>query len=207
MADDWLSLSDVSKLLGVHPSTVRNWSDDGILPVHRTKGGHRRFLRSEVELWMQSQRVDVSADVDNVIQNALRGVRVQIDIEHLEKETWYQKLDTATREQYRSSWRTLLHGLVKSIADDEIAETIEAETLGYEYAFRGWHHGLTYLEVAHALLYFKKILMDAVFSVYEAAAVRSPLAWSRTFQKVNNYFDEILVALLETYDSFQRAPR
>ena len=32
---DWLSLSGVAGMLGVHPSTVRLWSDKGVFPVHR----------------------------------------------------------------------------------------------------------------------------------------------------------------------------
>ena len=45
MTDEWLSLSDAAKLLGVHPSTVRLWSDKGALPVHKTQRGHRRYKR------------------------------------------------------------------------------------------------------------------------------------------------------------------
>ena len=54
MTGEWLSLSEVAKVLGVHPSTVRNWADQGQVPVHRTTGGHRRFKKSEVELWQQT---------------------------------------------------------------------------------------------------------------------------------------------------------
>jgi excisionase family DNA binding protein len=78
MPNEWMSLSKVADLLGIHPSTVRNWSDQGVLPVHRTQGGHRRYLRSEIELWMQSQRADEPADVHLVVQNALRNTRVKI---------------------------------------------------------------------------------------------------------------------------------
>jgi len=46
--DEWLSLSDAAKLLACHPSTVRLWSDKGVLPTHRTSGGHRRYRRNEV---------------------------------------------------------------------------------------------------------------------------------------------------------------
>jgi excisionase family DNA binding protein len=34
MPGDWLSLSEIATELGVHPSTVRNWADQGDLPVH-----------------------------------------------------------------------------------------------------------------------------------------------------------------------------
>jgi len=78
MSGEWLSLSAVAELLGIHPSTVRAWSDQGVLPVHRTKGGHRRYLRREVDLWIQSQRTDGRDDVDLVVQNALKNTRFQI---------------------------------------------------------------------------------------------------------------------------------
>ena len=56
MVSEWLSLSEVAEMLGVHPSTVRSWADQGRLPTHRTEGGHRRFRRADVELWLHSQK-------------------------------------------------------------------------------------------------------------------------------------------------------
>ena len=77
MPVDWLSLGEVAKILGVHPSTARNWSDQGVLPVHRTNGGHRRYLRSEVELWMQAQRSNGSNEVDLMVPSALRNTALE----------------------------------------------------------------------------------------------------------------------------------
>ncbi len=37
MGEKWLSLKDAADLLGVHPSTVRLWSNKGLLPVHLTQ--------------------------------------------------------------------------------------------------------------------------------------------------------------------------
>ena len=112
MPAEWLSLSDVAQILGVHPSTARNWSDQGVLPVHRTSGGHRRYLRSEVELWMQSQRSNGSDEVSLMVQNALRNTRFMVSEGRLAAESWYLKLDDAAREQYRTSGRSLLQGLI-----------------------------------------------------------------------------------------------
>jgi excisionase family DNA binding protein len=66
MQDEWLSLSDAAQFLGVHPSTVRSWSNQGALPVHRTQGGHRRYLRSEMELWLQSKRAEEPSELRQV---------------------------------------------------------------------------------------------------------------------------------------------
>ncbi|MEA2247054.1 MAG: cyclic di-GMP phosphodiesterase, partial [Solirubrobacteraceae bacterium] len=38
-----VTLSDAAETLGVSPSTMRRWADEGRIPVVRTAGGHRRF--------------------------------------------------------------------------------------------------------------------------------------------------------------------
>ena len=142
MSSEWLSLSEVAQVLGVHPSTVRNWADQGQFPVHRTKGGHRRFKRSEVELWQQSQRSDRPSEAQMVVQNALKLTRFQITEGRLEAEAWYQKLDEEARNQYRLSGRNMMQGLTAYLSTDGEAAEAEARSLGYEYATRGRRYSL-----------------------------------------------------------------
>jgi excisionase family DNA binding protein len=47
--EDWLTLGQAAKVLGVAQSTVRAWSDAGRLPVFYTPGGHRRFKRDDLD--------------------------------------------------------------------------------------------------------------------------------------------------------------
>ena len=207
MPDDWLSLSEAARLLGVHPSTVRGWSDQGVVPTHRTQGGHRRYLRSEIELWKQSQRNNGDQEVNLVVQNALRNTRLQISEGRLSSEAWYQKLDEDAREQYRRSGRSLLQGLINYIHADGVQAIAEADAIGYEYASRGKRYGLNSVEAASALMFFRNMLMDSMLGVYEAAAVRSAHAWSNMFRKISDFTDEILVTILETYEAYQKNNR
>ena len=47
--DEFLSTAEAAELLGVHPSTVRNWAASGrLIPVYRTRGDHRRYRRGDV---------------------------------------------------------------------------------------------------------------------------------------------------------------
>jgi excisionase family DNA binding protein len=204
MTGEWLSLSEVAKVLGVHPSTVRNWADQGQVPVHRTTGGHRRFKKSEVELWQQTQRHNGPDEAQLVIQSALKRTRFQITEGHLQAEEWYQKLDEDARDQYRISGRNMMQGLLAYLSAVGAEADAEARSLGYEYATRGRRHGLSVLDATQAFLFFRNTLLDAMLSVYEAAAVSSSQAWSDMFRKINAFTDGILVTLLETYEAFER---
>ena len=200
MAGDWLSLSEVAKILGVHPSTVRNWADRGRLPVQRTEGGHRRFRRSDVELWVQSRRVNNgSREADLVVQSALGRTRFQISEGRLEAEMWYRKLDQDARRQYRQSGRTLLQGLTTYLISDEETAQAEAHSLGFEYASIGRRYGLKSTDAARAFLFFRNLLVESMIAVYESAAIYSPHAWGDMLRKINRFTDQVLLTLLERY--------
>jgi excisionase family DNA binding protein len=46
---DFLTRSEVSRLLGVSPNTVTRWAREGRLACQVTLGGHHRFERAVVE--------------------------------------------------------------------------------------------------------------------------------------------------------------
>ena len=49
---DWLTLGQAAKFLGVAQSTIRKWSDNGRVPAFYTPGGHRRYRRRDLELFL-----------------------------------------------------------------------------------------------------------------------------------------------------------
>ena len=50
---DWLTLGQAAKYLGVAQSTIRKWSDQGRVPAFYTPGGHRRYRRSDLDVFLQ----------------------------------------------------------------------------------------------------------------------------------------------------------
>lgn len=195
MSDDWLSLSGVAQMLGVHPSTVRLWSDKGILPTHRTSGGHRRYLRSEVELWSASRQ---QVEPEDMMQSVIRTVRMQVAEGRLQAEPWYAKLDDEARRQYREGARSLFHGLMAFMSDGESAAS-EAHAIGYEYASRARRHGLSYVDAARAFLFFRNTMIESVVTVYRKANIPA----QDLLHKMHAFTDEILISLLETFRTLE----
>ena len=206
MVDEWLSLSDAAKLLGVHPSTVRLWSDKGALPVHKTQGGHRRYKKGEILLWAQTNsrsHVDTIAP-EGMMQEVVRSVRMQISEGRLEAESWYQKLDEDARVQYRMSARSLFQGLMNYVATNGEEAATEAYAIGYEYASRARRYQLSYVDAARAFLFFRDTLVESVVKVYSEANVPSKQA-TDMYTKIHTFTDEILISLLETYRKLENA--
>lgn len=53
---EWLTLGQAAAFLGAAQSTVRKWADSGRLPAFYTPGGHRRFLRTDLDAFLLEPR-------------------------------------------------------------------------------------------------------------------------------------------------------
>jgi hypothetical protein len=178
-------------LLGVHPGTVRLWSNKGLLPVHLTQGGHRRYLRRELELWLASrQGLEPEAMMNSVLQN----VRLQVAEGRLNAEPWYARLDETARAQYRQSAHALFRALLVFLADDH-GSLAEAQAIGYEYASRARRYGLSCMEAVQAFLFFRSLMIEAILSISHP----SNRAVYEMLPKIHTFTDTILLRLLETY--------
>ena len=205
MTDEWLSLSDTAKLLGVHPSTIRLWSDKGILPVHKTQGGHRRYKRWEILLWAESNSKsrEGTLEPEGMMQEVVKNVRMQISEGRLQAESWYQKLDEDARTQYRLSARSLFQGMMTYVATNGAEAATEAYAIGYEYASRARRYQLSYVDAAKAFLFFRDTLIESVVKVYSEAHVPTRQA-TEMYTRMHTFTDEILISLLDTYQTLEK---
>lgn len=44
-----LTVTQAAEIIGVHPNTLRAWSDKGMVPVTRLPSGYRRYSLEQVE--------------------------------------------------------------------------------------------------------------------------------------------------------------
>ncbi len=207
MTKEWLSLSEAAKILGVHPGTIRLWSNKGALPTHRTQGGHRRYRRADILLRAsvvgETQRAQAEEDL---LQQMIQAMRTQISEANLELQSWYQKLDEEARAQYRQSGRSLMHGLMAYLAVAGKDASAEAYAVGYEYASRARRYNLDYVDAVKAFLFFRDVLVRAFVKIYVEAKAPAESA-AQAYLKMHAYTDEILVSLLQTYHSLESVKR
>jgi len=65
-----LTASEAAALIGVSVATVRGWADHGVLPSHRTVGGHRRFESAELRSWLRARGATMPAPVAGVARKS-----------------------------------------------------------------------------------------------------------------------------------------
>ena len=201
MSKQWMSLKDAAAMLGVHPSTVRKWSNEGKLPVYLTDGGHRRYVASEVELWQQSRVNPEKVDTEKMIQQVIGALRVTVRGLQLESEGWYTQLDPEAREQFRSSGRFLVQGMVQILASPGEDSDAQAQSVGYEYASRSRKYHIPTTAAVRAFLFFRSHLLEAIVSAYQSARITSPAAWGEMVHKFDQFTDRALLIILETNET------
>lgn len=203
MKDEWMGIAEAAELIGVHPNTIRSWADKGLVPVHRTEGGHRRFRREDIEIWLQSQTNNRPDEASLVISGALWHTRFRIQEGDLESQSWYSKIDAHGREKFRLGGREILNGLRTYLTQDDESAREEIRSIGANYAYWAFSQGLSSEDATRAMLFFRRMLLDAMTGVFEQAAVRAPQTWVEILQKINEFADQILLSLLEVYEQFR----
>lgn len=78
-----ISSSEAAQILGVHAASIKRWSDQGKIQCLRTPGGHRRFLRSEIND-MRRATVDKPQEFrTRLLDHLLKGAQLQAEGELL----------------------------------------------------------------------------------------------------------------------------
>jgi len=68
-----LTIRQAAELLGVHPLTLRNWSEKGAVPCLRTPGGHRRYRPQDLQRMLAAPQED-PATAAAIVQLVRRAV-------------------------------------------------------------------------------------------------------------------------------------
>ncbi len=96
---EWISTKETTRMLGVAPTTLRRWADEGKLVCRRTAGGHRRFLRSSIEA-LQQPGFAISTGAPELREwvaflqsNDVHRVRQRLNRLYARSESWFAVAD------------------------------------------------------------------------------------------------------------------
>jgi excisionase family DNA binding protein len=199
MSGEWLNLSEAAELLGVHPSTVRQWADRGELPAQRTAGGHRRFRRGDVEGRSTAQERSYQVGRHLIIQNMVGRARLVLVEGALQREEWYQRLDEPGRRELGHIGHRLLNLMERYLAAVEPVDPLllEAREIGRQYQRLGRENGLTLVDITRAYLHFREFMAETIYDMALTAGTHSLTDWAELRRRVIQPINELLLALIE----------
>jgi excisionase family DNA binding protein len=199
----WLSLSAAAERLGVHPTTLRRWADNGDIATMLTPGGHRRFLISDLDRFAERRRSLMGSNqvAEEWADRALQTTRQQI-ADH-RNVNWLSTFDNGTRDANRRLGQQLLGLTMQYISapEEELPPLLEqARAIGRQYGEVAVESGLPLTEALEATLFFRDLLVETALRLPENMPVK-PQANVRLMRKINHLLNKIQLHIVEVYDA------
>jgi excisionase family DNA binding protein len=187
----WLSLTEASKRLKVHPTTLREWADRGRIRTFRTPGGHRRFSLEDVEALAAEAAPELALFMSALVGQA----RLATTAGQLATESWYSRFDEAAKERQRELGHDLMRLLVAYLGDTDREWKSEVGVLGARYARLAHDVNLSLGDAMRAFHLFEGLVHS---SMKQLSAVQ--VGGSADFERhVSWFLNEVRVAMVESY--------
>lgn len=197
---EWLTLSEASKLLSVHPATLRQWSDEGKVRIFRTPGGHRRFSRADIERMLHVTPLRGAGLSSYIMSEAVERTRQELPTAL--QQGWAQGIGEDDRERRRAAGRQLV-GLVTQLITKR-APTAEqrdiAQRLGREYGEMMVRTGHNLPDSVMAFIFFRDSLLETVFSLPETTGLDRD-AMLAIVRRINDLLNEVLREMMSAHGS------
>ena len=190
-AASWLSITEASKRLNIHPATLRDWSDRGKIRTFRTPGGHRRFSGDDVDALAADAAPELA-----LFMNALVGqARLATSAGRLANESWYARFDDAAKGRQRELGHDLMRFLVAYLGDTDKDWSGDVQELGDRYARLAHDVGLSLGDAMRAFHLFDGLVHS---SAKQLSAVQ--VGGLADFERhVGWFLNEVRVAMVESF--------
>ncbi len=201
----WLTLSAASKLLGIHPTTLRQWADSGKIPSYRTPGGHRRFRSEDIRTFLiRASHAETDREIsieESLFTMALVKTRRELQQFPPSEQIWYSQFDEEGIEQQRKLGRALFENAIRYLVFPNQREMLitEGRALGRSYALSSQKYQISLLDTVRAFQFFRQKLLRTLTSTSteELAFQKEEILVREHF---DTFFDEVLFGLIETYE-------
>lgn len=207
VAARWIGLEEARRLLGVSATTLRRWSDAGIVETFVTPGGHRRFDADSVRKLLPGR--GGRPTMERLGETPERISRAYHRASERNAIPWVGALDerqrSAFREHGQAVARELLATLDAPTESDHKAHLASASATAAQYGVAAAAHGVPVAATVQTFLQFRRpFLLELV-----AVARRRGLDTTATTDLVgraSDAVDELLVATMRAYEEALRGP-
>jgi excisionase family DNA binding protein len=195
----WLTLAEAAAKLGIHPTTLRRWADNGSIPVYITPGGHRRFLESDVTVFVRHQAQTALPDTQQVwVDYALVETRQRLRTSS--QPGGLAAFGPEQRAEQRELGNRLLNLIMQHITTPGDDERLLAEARGFavRYAQSCLAAGLSATDGLEIILFFRDSLTEAAMQMPQVAHFDNE-AKVQLLRKINQVFNTIQLGLVDYY--------
>lgn len=188
---DWLSLNEAAKVLGVHPSTLRRWSDEGSITSVRTEGGHRRYDREILAQFLAKQQDKPTAPLV-----ASKTASVSTQDEH-----WREGFRGKNLEEVRQVGQRLLGLLMQYLTrqNEDDRFLLESRRVGNIYGTESFDNGLAMLDTVEAFLYFRSHFSEMIIQLPTFPRAGDDDELRRMTKRTDRFMNEVLLGVIEGY--------
>ncbi len=203
MTDTWLSLTATARRLGIHPTTLRRWANEGEIACMLTPGGHRRFLESDLQRFEERARREAedrpSTQLVRWGEHAID--RTRQDLVHHPHEGWLAPLNDEARAQHRVLGQRLMALLLQFVSRETPGPEIEEEvrSTGHAYGEQARRHGLRLAQALSATMFFRESLSEAALAPPGALA-RHTEHNAQLLRRLNRFINLTQLAVVDAYD-------
>ena len=164
---EWMGLGEAARLLGVAPTTLRRWADDGVVRSFVTPGGHRRFLRTSIQSMIPTARHERPPlqQLGETPERMARAYRRSAVADGPDA-AWIRGMESAERDPLRERGRGLSAALLAYLdagtGAERKARLDEASEVAVEYGRVARLHGATVHETVATFLRFSRPFVSEI---------------------------------------------
>jgi excisionase family DNA binding protein len=197
--DKFLSITQAAAYLGIHPLTLRSWTEKGQIIFYRTPGGHRRFWQSDLTNFLARMNQDAAETtlVATTHQALRRAISERPEHPGVVRPVWQQNLSEQQRATMRELGKRLLGMTLYYAAGTADDSTLEkGRDLGQDYGQVVRNFGWSITEAVATFNFFKDGVISSTFAAQYADASQSHL-----YHRLNHFFNEVLLAMIQSAES------
>ena len=199
----WMALGEASRILGVDVTTLRRWSDAGMIQTFRTPGGHRRFTEADLAAFVR-RRHSATARLPDVIGPHGNRLLPPGSGRMMRRQPWYRAIRGRRAQAIGGSCRRLLAALASYLAGGGQTARRQGERAARALGAQVAALGLSPAETTEAFLFFRRAIVRAV----SATLPLRPDRKIQSIRRADEYFDRVQAVLMVPYGRRRRgAPR